>query len=136
MRALNRFESIKQFNVNFEERWDIEVQFAKDRWTGFTNARALRFRPDFVLRHDATRDEDTIYQDLDKWEGIEWSTQIVFEIETNPRKIFKRDRLKLEYYDRVRKSEPIGRLAWAFVLVVMEDSCFLTIQLLLMRSGN
>lgn len=121
LRAINRFHATYLITIDFEEVHQPQVRFSTDRHSHILT-RSLNFRADMVIRHNPYRFDKGRYSfpEPEDWDGIEWSQQILFEIETNPRNIFNDRKLKIEYYRMVKEDETHGRFGWAFVLVIPE----------------
>lgn len=123
VRMMNRFDTVSVMSINFEENHSPKIQFGMDRFNHYMN-RSIDFRPDFVIRHNPYRfegdDRGFGYPEPEMWDGLEWSQQILFEVETDPKNMFNKRKLKIEYYRLIKEDERNGRFSWAFVLVLPE----------------
>lgn len=112
-RIIDQFQNLRDIQISYEDReFSIDLRL-KDSQHGYSNA-SFEFRPDIIVRAENKRRDD------EKWDSILDSSAIVFEAETDPKKIFG-NVLKIEAY-KTMKMRPWGRQQYAFVLVVWADA--------------
>jgi len=118
-RIVDTFQNLRYILLSYEQHnLEFEIK-VKEGEFGYTNAN-FTLRPDIVVRAENKAKGSTIADDATLWKSIMDSHAIVFEIETDPRNIFK-NILKLEAYRKI-KGEAYGRAAYAFVLVCWDDA--------------
>lgn len=121
-RIIEQFEGLRYMLVSYEKT-DLQTELRiSDGAYGYTNVH-FDFRPDIVVRVVKEKDEQEkrgIFREDREWNSVLDSNTIVFEIETNPRNIF-RNQVKIGAYKKIR-SDRYGRTAYAFVLVCWEDA--------------
>lgn len=111
-------DRLEGFKVSFEEKhFGFDFKIARDQWS-MTHG-SFTFKPDIVAWIEPRKDI-TFGKDRGRWKSIIDSRCLIFEVETNPRKIF-RDILKIEAYRRVKSSD-YGRGTYAFILVCWREA--------------
>ena len=128
----DRFSTMNKIMIQFEPWHKVNMRFQEDRYEKFMHTPQLDFRPDIMLSHmppDKRKAQKKglhasfNYMDEKVWETIEDSTHVIFEVETDPRNIF-RSILKIEYYKRMKdeRQRRNARLQYSFVLVAPEGA--------------
>lgn len=123
---VDRFDTMEQLAINYEETMGTRIDINVQDYDRAISVRSIDFRPDIHVRHTPPEERGVRGHELfglmkeSTWTRIEDSRHIVFEVETDPRSIF-RNALKMAYYQRMTDDEH-GRKMFAFVLVVKEDA--------------
>lgn len=127
--AIDRFDTLQRFLAQYEPYLRVGCTFHEDHWDKVLRVKDVVFRPDLIIMHTPVEDrkartphERSQHFKEKVWERIENSSNIVFEVETDPMRFFRENHMKLEFYKRLKNEERYGRHLYAFVLVVAEGA--------------
>ena len=113
-RIIDEFEEINEIVLNYEQEIHVNVKPDFESRFGRTNV-SFDFRPDIAVTTTKFEHKEEIDPDKRKiWQAH----RVFFEIETDPRNLFK-NTLKIECYKKMNRG---GFYEFAFVLVCWDDA--------------